>query len=296
MTAEVEQTTLKESTSDNESRIKETTTTSRPEQDSGISSFLEEKEEPATVMVESHLTRSPVKTSPLNEVNILKRSYSEDVTIAGVKSFMNKRPALASNGNLPSSHFANDLFVQKETYDDSRCNGLIDHDFRADPPGLNHLIKRIDAGGPESDSLIIKKIVDNQNRIVNTSKSDDTYDGSRLKELNISKEGANNTMSVKDGKRSSTDLGSDPVKLDFLHDVADCDANQFEANKSTKFAKRFKQELFKKKHLFDQILITDVTAHNTTITVRECKSVKAFFKDRNGKKTLLVSNSTSTAS
>lgn len=45
----------------------------------------------------------------------------------------------------------------------------------------------------------------------------------------------------------------------------------------------YKPEFLKKKsNLLDQVVITDVTANNTTITVRESKSLK-FFKD--GKKT-----------
>ena len=44
--------------------------------------------------------------------------------------------------------------------------------------------------------------------------------------------------------------------------------------------KSYKPEFLKKKtNLLDQVVITDVTANNTTITVRESKSQKFFFKD-----------------
>jgi hypothetical protein len=40
-------------------------------------------------------------------------------------------------------------------------------------------------------------------------------------------------------------------------------------------------ELWKRQNkLVDQILITDVTSNNTTITVRECKTVKGFFREK----------------
>lgn len=44
-------------------------------------------------------------------------------------------------------------------------------------------------------------------------------------------------------------------------------------------------ELWKKQNkLVDQILITDVTSNNTTITVRECKTYQGFFKERTAAK------------
>jgi len=44
-------------------------------------------------------------------------------------------------------------------------------------------------------------------------------------------------------------------------------------------------ELWKKQNkMVDQILITDVTSNNTTITVRECKTYQGFFKERQAAK------------
>lgn len=48
----------------------------------------------------------------------------------------------------------------------------------------------------------------------------------------------------------------------------------------------YKPEFLKKKtNLLDQVVITDVTANNTTITVRESKSLKFFFNNKDSKKT-----------
>jgi hypothetical protein len=243
--------------------------------DSGIYSFFESNDERPIDICKS-------VTTPLNEVNILKRCYSDDKLGSTNSSLCSKRVALSTNANLSSSQFVNDLFVQKETYDDTICKSNDHHEHRNEPPCLNHLIKRIETAGPESDTLIIKKIVDNQNRVVNTNVKTDDHDSSRLKELNIPKESSNKDV----GKRSSIDV-DEPIKPCLNSSTT----TPLDGSKSAKtLAKRFKHELFKKKHLFDQILITDVTAHNTTITVRECKTVKAFFKDRNGKKSAHNSN------
>lgn len=41
--------------------------------------------------------------------------------------------------------------------------------------------------------------------------------------------------------------------------------------------------------LVNQIMITDVTTHDQTITIRECKTPRGFFKERNDMKSIAVS-------